>query len=251
METVSGGRNWIFLRGLMRGRGHWADFYELFTERFPQDKVELIDLPGNGERHLESSPTQISEFVNDLRVKSEFLQMGQSVNILALSLGGMIALEWAQQFPDEVESIHLVCTSTSSTSNIFERLQPAVLPHICKMAFLTQNAQAFEEHILKMISNNHDRQIQLLPQLTEYSEKYPVKLENFFRQIMAASQYQAPESPRVRTQIIGSWGDRMVSPQCSVKLAQKFGLEAVMHPWSGHDIPIDDPQWLLAHLDES
>ena len=100
-----------------------------------------------------------------------------------------------------------------------------------------------------MISNNHERSEAVLPILAEHTENYPVKYTNFGKQIWAASQFKAPESARVETVILGSWGDRMVSPQCSLALAQHFGLTPKMHPGAGHDIPIDDPEWVLKHLE--
>ena len=38
--------------------------------------------------------------------------------------------------------------------------------------------------------------------------------------------------------------DRLVNPHCSVRLATAWGVPHARHPWAGHDLPHDDPQWL-------
>lgn len=241
-------RSWIFLRGLTRGRGHWGDFVDVYQKSFPQDFVELLDLPGNGERNKDASPTLIRDYVDDMRTRSQALAEGRQVHILALSLGGMIAMDWAHRYPDEVKSLQLICTSSGEISKPWERFQPEVLPKVVSLAGANNNPEKFEKEVLKLISNNHERQEQLLSELVAHTRDYPVSVTNFFRQIWSASQFVAPQSPRVPTQIFGSWGDHLVSPKCSVALAKRWGLEPRMHPWSGHDIPIDDPQWLIQYM---
>ena len=105
-------RNWILLRGLARGRGHWGSFAEKIRERFPNDKFEFLDLPGNGERNNVKSPMRISDFVKDLRTQSQFVKNGECFQILAVSLGAMIAVEWMREFPHEVSKAYIVCTSS-------------------------------------------------------------------------------------------------------------------------------------------
>lgn len=241
------GRNWIFLRGLSRGRGHWGDFVEKFQARFPEDRIELLDLPGNGERNKEPSPLAIIDYVRDLRAQSDLIKEGKPVHLLALSLGGMIAIEWAQRYSDDVARLVTVCSSASNYSPPWERFRVSNYPRLLKMA-ASQGALEFERNILSLISNNHERQELLLSRLVDYSDRNPVSVENTLRQLVAASRFRLPQTPRVPTQMIGSWGDRLVAPECTMKMAASWGLQAEMHPWSGHDLPIDDPDWLLDRL---
>lgn len=241
-------RNWIFLRGLCRGVGHWGDFVDLFKARYPQDAVELLDLPGNGYRHLEDSPLEIDAYVESIRQNSQFLQEGRTVSILALSLGGMIAIAWSHRYPDEVDRVVILSSSAAGLSQPWERFQVTNIPILGKI-ISSSDSENFERSVLRMISNNHERAEAVLPVLTQHSADYPVRYLNFARQLWAASRFQVPESARAQILILGSWGDRMVSPQCSLALARHFGVEARMHPWAGHDIPIDDPDWILKQLE--
>jgi hypothetical protein len=39
--------------------------------------------------------------------------------------------------------------------------------------------------------------------------------------------------------------DVLVSPQCSATLAHRWQVELRIHPDAGHDLPLDDPAWVI------
>ncbi|MNJ94664.1 2-succinyl-6-hydroxy-2,4-cyclohexadiene-1-carboxylate synthase [compost metagenome] len=240
-------RNWILLRGLARGRGHWGSFAQKMAERFSEDRFEFLDLPGNGERNEEESPLAIADYVKDLRARSEFVKNGENFHILALSLGAMIAVEWIKEYPHEVKKAYLACTSSSNFSSFYERFRPVNYLKAGQM-ILAKEAAGKEKVILHMIANNKERIDAEFLTMETYSRQYPVKERNMIRQLFAASQYRFPSQAPGDIQLIGSFGDRLVSPNCTLNIAKKWELKANMHPWAGHDIPIDDPQWLIEHL---
>ena len=74
----------------------------------------------------------------------------------------------------------------------------------------------------------------------------PVSARNAVRQLVAAARYCAPAAAPVdRVLLLGSQEDRLVSSQCSQAIAQAWGLPLQLHPWAGHDLPLDDPQWVI------
>ncbi|XGC79658.1 alpha/beta fold hydrolase [Bdellovibrio bacteriovorus] len=240
-------KNWLLLRGLARGVGHWGTFAEAIKKRFPEDRFEFIDLPGNGARHEEVSPTSIGDYVKDLRSRCEYVKNNQKFNVLAVSLGAMITVEWMREFPHEINKAYLVCTSSSGFSPFYQRFQPVNL--IKSLRLLTSNqALIWENTILNMIVNSADRREAEMLGMVAYSEQYPVKMQNILRQLTAASQFRFPKEAPGDVRLIGSHGDRLVSPHCTLKIAHAWELKPQMHPWAGHDIPVDDPQWLLEQL---
>lgn len=239
-------KNWIILRGLARGVGHWGSYTEKMKQRFPRDKFELIDLPGNGLRNNEFSPLNIFEYVDDLRAHSQFIKEEKQVCILAVSLGAMITVEWMRRYPDDVKKAFLVCTSSSNYSSFYKRFLP--LNYLMAAQMLRKKGIEKEKVILKMVTNNLQRREAELNMLSEFSNKYPLRVQNIFRQLFAASRYKFPEKPPGEVKLIGSYGDRLVSPHCTLKIAESWDLTAVMHPWAGHDIAIDDPDWLIEQL---
>lgn len=244
---MGGKRNWLLLRGLSRGRGHWGSFATKITEHFPEDHFEFIDLPGNGERNQEISPLSVEEYVHDIRQRCEFVKSNEPFQILAVSMGAMIAVEWMRLHPLEVKKAYLVCTSASNYSAFYERFRPINVLRAAQMV-AAREAAGKEKVLMSMIANSKERIDAEFLTMEAYSKLYPVKESNVLRQLFAASKYSFPRQAPGEVNLIGSYGDRLVSPQCTLNIAKKWELKAHMHPWAGHDIPIDDPHWLLEHL---
>src|SRR4051812_33518924 len=93
---------WILLRGLAREKEHWGPFVEQIQAAFPGDEVLAIDLPGVGEFATESSPQTISEIFAFVRAQCVARAKSQAqFKLLAMSLGGMVAMEWLEQRPED------------------------------------------------------------------------------------------------------------------------------------------------------
>ena len=74
----------------------------------------------------------------------------------------------------------------------------------------------------------------------------PVTTANALRQLWAAARFRAALArPPVPLLLMVGAGDRLVSPACSRALARAWGVPLAVHPWAGHDLPLDDPQWVL------
>ncbi|MCT7653649.1 hypothetical protein MBH78_00190 [Oceanimonas sp. NS1] len=72
---------------------------------------------------------------------------------------------------------------------------------------------------------------------------------NAVRQLAAASRYRMTAMPPgLVPLILCGRGDRLVDPRCSHALAQHWHTQAREHPWAGHDLSHDDPDWLLDEL---
>ena len=71
------------------------------------------------------------------------------------------------------------------------------------------------------------------------------------RQLLAAMRHRPPpRRPPVRMLLLASAQDALVSPRCSQRIAADWYLPLAMHPDAGHDLPLDDPQWLLRRISE-
>ena len=241
-------RNWLLLRGLARGVGHWGSFAEKIQQHFPNDKFEFLDLPGNGSRHQDTSPVKISEYVKDLRARCSYVQKGEPFQVLSVSLGAMITVEWMKEYPHEIRKATLVCTSSGGFSPFYRRFIAGNIPKGLKLIGREKDEAVREKTIPGMITTSHERREEEMGAMMAYTRQYPMNPLNVIRQMYAASRYRFPDSAPGDIRLLGSHGDRLVSPTCTLKIAEKWGVRAEMHPWAGHDVPIDDPQWLLEHL---
>jgi pimeloyl-ACP methyl ester carboxylesterase len=167
------------------------------------------------------------------------------VHLLAMSLGAMVAAQWAQEAPDEVAAGVLINTSVRPFSPFYRRLQPHNYPTLLRLALSGATPLDIEREVLRMTSNRPEQHERVLQAWLDVRTQRPVSTRNALRQILAAAAFRAPTpAPRVPLLLLASENDRLVSPRCSRALADAWICPIDLHPLAGHDIPLDDPQWV-------
>ena len=77
----------------------------------------------------------------------------------------------------------------------------------------------------------------------------PVRPLNALRQLLAAARYRAPaQAPDVPMLLLASTNDRLVDSRCSQALARAWHCPLAMHPDAGHDLPLDDADWVASQI---
>src|SRR5438552_440235 len=91
---------WLLLRGLAREQRHWGRFRPELSARLPPGaEIHCLDLPGTGTEHLRGSPANIAAIAEDVRERWLGLRGEGPWGLLAVSLGGMVAMEWCAAHP--------------------------------------------------------------------------------------------------------------------------------------------------------
>src|SRR5262245_59550277 len=98
---------WLLLRGWARETRHWGAFPGELAAALGA-RVIAADLPGNGRLHGRRSPLSVARIADEVR---EAVPRSESLCLLGLSLGGMVAIEWALRHPAEIARCVLVNTS--------------------------------------------------------------------------------------------------------------------------------------------
>lgn len=237
----------ILLRGLIREHGHWGDFPALLQRAFPGYNVLTPDIAGNGDRNLEKSPLSIRAMMLDVR--SQLTQSGARApyHLIALSMGGMIAMDWAHCFPQELGPSVLINSSARNLNPVWDRLRPANYPGVLAMACGLMHSRARERWIFRQTCRHADPR--LIDDWCEIAVRRPVSNMNALRQLIAAARFH-PSTPSRHLQLncIASAGDQLVNPRCSMRMASNWHLPIYLHPSAGHDLPSDDPTWLIQTL---
>ncbi|WP_372831957.1 alpha/beta fold hydrolase [Pontibacterium sp.] len=239
---------WVLLRGLTRECRHWGGFTELLAQTLPHSDIQCIDLPGNGLLHEQASPAQVSRITDAVRAQHE---SRGGVYVLGLSMGGMVAIDWALRYPEEVAGLVLINSSLAELNPIWQRVRWQVWLSMVR-AFLT-SAENREELIYKLTCNVRDDQESILSQWLRYQGECPVLRRNFIHQLLAAARYHLPATgnPLVHNALVlAGAGDRLVSPACSSRIATVFDTPLHLHPTAGHDLTHDDPIWVLEQIGE-
>ncbi|MAD77653.1 MAG: alpha/beta hydrolase [Rheinheimera sp.] len=238
----------LLLRGLTREQRHWGRFSPLLAEKLT-NPVLGFDFAGSGELYQQRSPST----VNALRqsVRSQLLShpaFNGKVHLVALSLGGMMAGDWALAFPEEVASVTLINSSARPLAPFYQRLRWRIYPALARLLWLSASAR--EQCILQLTTAQAHQDPQLVCQWQRWQQQRPVSAANALRQLLAASRFRLSAKPDCRILIISSQGDKLVNPQCSVALANYLQAAHQRHSWAGHDIALDDPLWLAGQISQ-
>jgi pimeloyl-ACP methyl ester carboxylesterase len=240
---------WVLLRGLGREARHWGRFPAELQRRLPgSDAVVTLDLPGNGRRWREPSPTQVAGLVQAARREIATYPHRPPYVLVALSLGGMVALQWAALEHRRVRACVLINSSLGGLSPFWQRLQPGAYAALLGLLLPGRTARSREECILRLTSNVPASEL-LAAEWTAYAESCPVSRANLLRQLWAAARHRASGlPPPVPTLLLAGGGDRLVSPRCSRAMAQAWGAPLRVHPHAGHDLALDDPEWVVRQI---
>jgi pimeloyl-ACP methyl ester carboxylesterase len=243
------GNNWILLRGLARESAHWGDFMPILKATFPEANITTLDLTGTGCFYKEVSPTTIKAITD--KVRGQALAQGylqQPVTLLAVSLGAMVAWEWMRSYPDDICGASLINTSFADLSPFYHRLR---WQSYSKFAALVTKQKGYsrEKAILQLISNRRYQDEQISLAWEKIQHQRPISLKNSIRQIIAAASYRPGDiKPKQPVLLIKGNGDKLVAPLCSEKIQKKWNLKLMSHPWGGHDLTLDDPEWVALQL---
>jgi pimeloyl-ACP methyl ester carboxylesterase len=240
--------HWVLLRGLTRDSRHWHDVPQRLAERFRGSRVTCVDLPGNGQRAGETSPASIGGFVAACRETLASQDSKPPYRVLALSLGAMVAIEWARQSPTDIDAIVLINTSLRPWAPPHWRLRPAGVLRLLR-TLASNDALVREQAVLALTSSRCAEGTPasniLVAQWAELYRSAPVSRGNVVRQLLAAVRYRCDERPAVRMLLLASTRDALVDVRCSRALARAWRCPLHEHATAGHDLPLDDVTWVL------
>ena len=238
---------WVLLRGLAREAGHWGDFIATLQAALPGQRLILLDLPGNGARHAETSPATVAGLLAACRAELQRQGVRGPVRLLAMSLGAMVASAWAQAHPAEVAGAVLISTSLRPHSPPWQRLRPAGWPRLLRALLSADPVQA--EALVWQLTSTRPPCADTLAHWLALRQAHPVRRANVLRQLLAAARHRGPRTaPPVPLLLLVGQGDVLVDARCSHALARAWGVPLAVHPTAGHDLPLDAAAWVAEQV---
>jgi pimeloyl-ACP methyl ester carboxylesterase len=243
---------WVFLRGVARESAHWGSFVDTWGAALPSTQVVCPDLAGCGQAAAVDCPATVPGLLEGIRAQLGLTSLrvvdARPLAVFALSLGGMLALEWLARYPGELAGAVLVNTSVGGLSPPWRRLRPRGLWHLARAA-AARSAPAREAQVYAMVSARPALAGPVVASWIEVGEERPIASRTARRHLLAAARYRrrvlrAPAPVLV----LASAGDRMVAPSCSRAIAGALGAELREHPTAGHDLPLDEPAWTAGEI---
>lgn len=234
---------WLLFRGLGRHAGHWLEFPQKLHQQLGPAEILSPDLPGTGLRYQEKSPRTIHALVDSVRARVPPAK-GKRY-LIGISLGGMVALDWLAFHPNEIAGAVIINSSARGLSSASERLLPSARRMLLQAAL--KDMRGREIAALEATTARPPTGAALEHWIT-VSEKSPMSARNGARQLVAAALFYLPKKSSVPVLFLTSEGDKLASPSCSRKMAQAWNAPVKVHPWAGHDLSLDDPDWIVNEI---
>jgi pimeloyl-ACP methyl ester carboxylesterase len=173
------------------------------------------------------------------------------VYLVGLSLGAMVALEWARLYPAECAGAVLMSTSVRGLSPFYQRLKPPAYWPLLRALASMGTAAGRESLLFDLTSSLNRERDATVGNWVRYASELPCSRLNALRQLLAALRYKLPaDKPQVPLLLLRGMADRMVDPACSARLAQHWQLPLQSHPDAGHDLTLDDRDWVCRQIND-
>jgi pimeloyl-ACP methyl ester carboxylesterase len=241
--------SWLLLRGLGREQRHWQDFPARLRGAVAPEPVFVLDLAGAGTERGRVPRPSVPWLARDVRRRLESHADSQGRwNLIGLSLGGMVALELCRTCPSDVQGA-IIINSSSRLSRAPARFRIEALRRLASAS--TRSSSERERAVLELTSQLPLGRHASVHQLNAlWAREAPMSCLAFAIQLLAAARFvpPPPDSVAARLLFLSSCGDRLVDPGCTRDLARLYRAPSEEHPWAGHDLPLDDPDWLCERV---
>lgn len=240
--------HWLMLRGLVREARHWGHLKNYFAEHLPAASMHTVDFPGIGTELARRSPANMDDIVDDMRARhlAERAAAGISADapwaIFAVSLGGMVALNWASRYPQDFARVVVVNTSAGNLSTPFQRFSWRNLGKVLRAMF-TRSAMNRERLLLSFTVNSTT--IDLDAVARDWATYPRASRATLLRQMWAASRWKLPRTIATPVLVLASDADRLCNVQCGKNIAAHIGAPLQLHATAGHELPRDAPDWCI------
>lgn len=238
-ETHGEGEALLLIMGYGSYSRHWSHLIPSLSNDY---RVVAFDNRGTGQSDKPDIPYTIEMMAGDAAGLLQAIGI-DAVHVFGVSMGGMIAQEFAIRYPDKVISLILGCTTPGGRN--------AVPPTSESLAFLFDPERGklpAEERAREtipwlwgqeFIRNNPD----VVEQYVAITAEYPTPLHGFQRQgqaIMRHDTYDRLPQVRVPTLVIAGSADRLIQVENSRLLAFRIaGAELVILENAGHGFITD------------
>lgn len=252
--AAAAGPVWVLLRGLSRASGHWGVFPEHLLGELrrlqPGARLLMLDLPGTGTLRRQASPTQVSAIVDACRAELDRQGVRGAVSLVGMSLGAAVLSDWASRYPDEVEAGVLINPSLRPFSELFRKSRPLNYLGLLLLSLSRFSARMREERVLSLTTRLTPTQA-VIERWLELQRQHPLGVRNTARQLLASMRYRASRTrPHAPMLLLCSKADNLVDWRCSQAISRAWGAPLRLHTRAGHDLPLDDPQWVARAVAE-
>lgn len=234
----------VMLRGLGRSLRHWEGVLEALEDHF---RLVVLDNRGIGRSGRVARPYGTAAMADDVARVLDHAGI-ERANLFGMSLGGMIAQQFALRHPGRLERLILGCTTPGG--NAPRARLATLLPYMRARLDGMEAAIHFEATFL--LSDGFRREHpEIIDSWIAIAREQPVPLPTLLQHVLAATCHDTSKrlgQIRCDTLIVSSDCDALIPPECSRILAR--GIPRSELAWlegAGHDFATERPRE-ITHL---
>ena len=242
-ETTGQGLPLVFVHGAGASHDMWKPQVEHFSKDY---MVVTYDVRGHQQSEGSNEEYSCELFADDLHLLLEQLDIGDPV-VCGLSLGGMIAQEYAVKYSHDLRGLILADTAVSSAMTISDKITKAMYPlRLVKWTIRRMSAQRYADWSFKYFDMDDD--------VREYLKNEQLKMpqEELIKIVAAVYKFKqlAIETIGVPTLvIIGENERKAVFPHAGKMLELIPDARKVIVPEAGHASNLENAEFFNSELD--
>jgi len=236
-EESGSGEPLLLIMGLGYAHQMWFRTRPILEKHF---RTVVFDNRGVGQSELPAGPYTIAQMADDAAAVMDAASIGRAC-VFGISMGGMIAQEFALQYPSRVERLVLGCTSFGGkTAKIAAK---EVLDILRGRANMTPEEGA--EAMVPYIYDASTPRERIDEDLVVRRSVYP-SAEGYLAQVKAINAWSCVErlgEIKVPTLVIHGGTDQLIPPENAYMLVERIsGSKLVMLPDASHIFTTDQPE---------
>jgi 3-oxoadipate enol-lactonase len=227
----------VAIRGLGSNLTAWYEQTPEFARHF---RTVVFDNRGAGRTDKPDTPYSIPQMAADTAGLMDALGIRRTA-LLGISMGGMIAQEFALHYPERLSCLILGCTHFGGSAVL--QTDPAILSAVVAGANATPEQQKLQLKAVfsdDTIENRRD----VVAKHEQVRAQFPIPLASYMRQVQAIQNFDASSrlaSIKMPTIVIAGRDDRLVPAENSRMIAARIpGAKLVELP-GGHLFFVEHP----------
>ncbi|MFC2050743.1 alpha/beta fold hydrolase [Chloroflexota bacterium] len=233
-ETQGDGEPILLIQGYGQYSGQWVTMIPPLSRDY---RVIVFDNRGTGRSDKPDTPYTIKMMADDARGVLDAVGV-ESAHVFGVSMGGMIAQEFALNYPDKLRSLILGCTFCGGAKAIVPTPEALAFLTNPEMAKLPVEEQARVTAPWLWTQEFIDKHPEAIEQYVDITSKYPTPPHGFACQagaIMFHDTYERLPQIAAPTLVIVGDADRIIPAENSKILASRIpNAELVVLENAGH-----------------
>jgi 3-oxoadipate enol-lactonase len=247
-EVHGQGEPLLMIQGYGRYSGHWTTLIPPFSKEY---RVIIFDNRGTGRTDKPETPYTMAMMAADAKGVLDAVGVDKA-NILGVSMGGMIAQEFALDYPDRVINLVLGCTSCGGAKSVAPPPETTAFLFDPERMKLSEEQRARETAPFLWTKGFIEKHPEAVDTYVAITLKFPTPPHGLTGQAQAIAgnnTYERLPQIKAPTLVIAGDADRLVPHENSKIIASRIpGAELVIIPNAGHGFT-EAPEATTAILD--